>query len=470
MENMMKKQLRIILGLFLGLTMIGCEDLLNLDPQASISDEIALSTPSNVQTALVGAYGALGSSSTYGGSYIYLTEVFAASKDELFWNGTFIDPGEIYNKTILEGNGFVSSYWTGSYNTINRANNILAVDSGIFANAATKARIDAEAKFIRALSYYNLVQVFGKAYNDGNPSQNPAVPLVVTPTRVVDETLQVPRATVKEVYDQVVADLLEAKANLPASNGFYANTYVASGFLARVYMAMGNYQAALAEANRVIASGEYALFAEIAENYSRTSNGDETIFAMQVTATSGSNDNAVFFAPQPYGRADIRIEEGHLALYEEGDARGQLFIQTSRGVMSSKYAVPSDPTADPRRRNITVMRLAEMHLIRAEANFRLGSSVGASPVADINAIRARAGLGGGLESDVLESVTLDQILRERKLELAFEGHLFADLKRLQQTTSSPDKASISWNDNSLVFPIPAREILVNLNLTQNPGY
>lgn len=460
----MKKQLRIILGLFLGLTMIGCEDLLNLDPQASISDEIALSTPSNVQTALVGAYGALGAGSTYGGSYIFLSEIFAAPRTELFWNGTFIDPGEVYNKSIIKTNGYVSSYWSGSYNTINRANNVLAVDAGIFPNAATKAKIDAEAKFIRALSYYNLVQVFGKAYNDGNPAQNPGVPLVLTPTRVVDETLQVPRATVKEVYDQVVADLLEAKANLPASNGFYANTYAASGFLARVYLAMGNYQAALAEANRVIESGEYGLFADVAENYSRSSNGDETIFAMQVTTTSGSNDNAVFFAPQPFGRADIRIEDGHLALYEEGDARGQLFVETGRGVMTTKYAVPSDPSADPRRRNITVMRLAEMHLIRAEANQRLASSVGASPLADINAIRDRVGLAA------LESVSLNQILLERKLELAFEGHMLADLKRLAGTTSSPDKSNIPWNDNSLVFPIPNREMLVNQSLTQNPGY
>ena len=460
----MKKQLRIILGLFLGLTLIGCEDLLNLDPQASISDEIALSTPSNVQTALVGAYGALGSSNTYGGMYIYLTEVYAAPKEELFWNGTFIDPGEIYNKAIVITNDFVSRYWSGSYNTINRANNILAVDASIFTNAATKTKMDAEAKFIRALSYYNLIQVFGKAYNDGDPSKNLGVPLVLTPTRVVDETLQVERETVAKVYEQIVKDLLDAKRDLPESNGFYANTYAASGFLARVYLAMGNYSAALAEADRVLKSGEYSLFADIAENYSRSSNGDETIFAMQVTTTSGSNDNAVFFAPQPFGRADIRIEAGHLALYEEGDARGQLFVATGRGVMTTKYAVPSDPSADPRRRNITVMRLAEMHLIRAEANVRLSSEVGLSPLVEMNALRARSGLAA------LESVNLQQILRERKLELAFEGHLFADLKRLQGSTSSPDKPNIAWNSDSLVFPIPNREMLVNSKLVQNKGY
>lgn len=462
---MMKRNFTLFLGLALGLTLTGCEDLLNLEPQASISDEIALSTPGNVQTALVGAYGALGGDDAYGGSYIYLTEVYAANREELFWNGTFIDPGQIYDKEILITNDFVRSYWTASYNTINRANNILAVEAGIFPNAATKTRIDAEAKFIRALSYYNLVQVFGKAYNDGDPTQNSGVPLVLTPTRVVDENLQVSRATVKQVYDQVVSDLLDAKRDLPETNGFYANTYVASGFLARVYLSMGNYSSARDEADRVIESGEYALFADIADNYSRTSNGDETIFATQVNATSGANDNAVFFAPQPFGRADIRVEDAHVALYEAGDARAELFVSSGgRGRMTSKYAVPDDASADPRQRNVTVMRLAEMHLIRAEANFREGTEIGLAPLDEVNAIRARVGLAA------LGAVTLDDILKERKLELAFEGHLFNDLKRLQGTTSSGAEAVIQWNDDSLVFPIPDRERKVNANLTQNSGY
>jgi hypothetical protein len=110
------------------------------------------------------------------------------------------------------------------------------------------------------------------------------------------------------------------------------------------------------------------------------------------------------------------------------------------------------------------MRLAEMHLIRAEANVRTGGSVGDTPLNDINAIRARVGLAA------LPSVDLAAVLKERKLELAFEGHLFNDLKRTQGTTSSATNATIAWNADALVFPIPDRECKVNDTLTQNAGY
>jgi hypothetical protein len=280
----------------------------------------------------------------------------------------------------------------------------------------------------------------------------------------VDESLQVPRSSVAAVYAQIIADLQDAKAGLPANNSFFANSFVASAMLARVHLVMGNYAAAGAEADRVISSGRYALFSNIRDNYVRSVNGSETIFAVQNTATTFSNDMAVFYAPTPYGRADIQVLDAHLSNYEVGDARATLFTTTGRGRMSMKYA-SSDPSVDPRRRNITLIRLAEMHLIRSEASVRTGSNVGGvAPVAEINAIRARAGLAP------LESVTLADVLKERRNEMMFEGLLLSDLKRLQGTTQSLTRQSIPWNDNALVFPIPDREMKVNTNLTQNPGY
>jgi hypothetical protein len=270
------------------------------------------------------------------------------------------------------------------------------------------------------------------------------------------------------VYTQAVTDLMAARDALPGSNGFFANTYTASAMLARVYLSMGNYAAAGAEANRVIASGNYELFPDIADNYVRTQNGAETIFAVQNTATTFNHDMAVFYAPTPYGRADIQVLNLHLENYEDGDARADLFVQTGRGRMTTKYA-SDDPSLDPRRTNITVLRLAEMHLIRAEANIRLtGSGVNGignvTPEFDINAIRNRVGLGA------LGSVNLAGVLQERRNELMFEGHLYNDLRRLQGTTQALTRPVVQWNDNSLVFPIPEREMNVNASLTQTPGY
>lgn len=456
----MKKQTNLFLALLIGATLAGCSDLLDLEPQASISDDVALSTPANVQTALVGAYALLGGADTYGGSYIYLSEIYSAPSDEIYFNGTFIDPFDINGKNIQTTNAYVTRVWTASYNVINRANNVLAAGSVFGSDAATRTRVEAEAKFIRGLAYYNLVQAFGKAFNDGNPATNPGVPIILTPTRVVDASLQVTRNSVAEVYAQAIADLNAAKADLPASNGFYANTFAASAMLARIHLAKGDFANAAIEANRVIASGNYSLFPSIASNFSRSANGAETIFAMQVTQTAGANDNAVFHAPLPFGRADIQVLDAHMTNYEAGDARANLFTSTSRGRMTSKY---TSTTGDSRRFNINVVRLAEMYLTRAEANFRTGGSLGDTPLNDVNRIRARVGLAD------LGAVTLADILKERRNELIFEGVLRMDMRR-NQVNSSVAGAPLPWNDNRLTFPVPNRECLVNTNLSQNPGY
>lgn len=462
----MKKHTKLFLTLMIGVTLMGCDDLLELEPQASISDDIALSTPGNVQTALVGAYALLGGADTYGGSYIYLSEIYSAPSDEIYFNGTFIDPFDINGKNIIVTNAYVTRVWTASYNVINRANNVLGALDVFGTDTATRNRVEAEARFIRGIAYYNLVQAFGKAYNDGDPATNPGVPIILTPTRVVDESLQVPRNTVAEVYAQAVTDLTAAKDALPPSNGFYADTYAASALLARIHLAMGNFAGAAAESNRVIGSGNYDLEDDIADNFSRSENGVETIFAMQVTQTAGSNDNAVFHSPQPYGRADIQVLDPHMTNYEIGDARADLFIVTSRGRMTTKYH--SESGLDSRNFNVGVIRLAEMYLTRAEANFRLTGSLvvgvgGVTPEADINLIRVRAGLLPAV------TVTLASILQERRNELIFEGVLRMDMRR-NQVASSIAGAPLAWNANALTFPVPDRECKVNSALTQNPGY
>lgn len=456
----MKKQTNLFLTLVIGATLMGCNDLLDLEPQASISDDVALSTPGNVQTALVGAYAQLGGADTYGGSYIYLSEIYSAPSDEIYFNGTFIDPFDINGKNIQTTNAYVTRVWTASYNVINRANNVLAALDVFGADAASRTRVEAEAKFIRGIAYYNLVQAFGKAFNDGNPATNPGVPIILTPTRVVDASLEVPRNSVAEVYAQAIADLNAAKAGLPETNGFYATTYAASALLARVHLAKGDFAAAATEANRVITAGGFTLFPSVASNFSRSANGSETIFAMQVTITAGSNDNAVFHAPLPFGRADIQVLDKHMLNYEAGDARAALFTATSRGRMTSKY---TSTTGDSRRFNINVVRLAEMYLTRAEANFRTSGSLGDTPLNDVNRIRTRAGLAA------LGAVTLDDILKERRNELIFEGVLRMDMRR-NQVASSIAGAVLPWNDNKLNFPVPDRECNVNGALVQNPGY
>jgi hypothetical protein len=117
------------------------------------------------------------------------------------------------------------------------------------------------------------------------------------------------------------------------------------------------------------------------------------------------------------------------------------------------------PVSTPISLGMYMIRLAEMYLIRAESNFRLGTVIGATPLDDINEIRDRA------KAPTLISLALEDILLERRREFAFEGFLLHDIKRTQGTVGS-----LNWNDSKLVFPIPLREMQVNSKLVQNPGY
>jgi hypothetical protein len=217
-----------------------------------------------------------------------------------------------------------------------------------------------------------------------------------------------------------------------------------------------NYSAAAASANRVIGSGQFSLTSEFADAFnrtstavtSRTSNSNATtedVFAMQVTSQAGVNNMWTFF--DPAGRSDIPIEAAHFLLYEPGDARADFF--------DGDFTLKFNNTFG----NVPIVRLAEMYLTRAEANFRAGTSVGATPLDDINRIRNRAALSS------IGSVTIGSILAERRTELAFEGHLIHDLKRTQRPVGV-----LPFNSPKLVFPIPQRERILNPDLVQNEGY
>ena len=448
-------------ALLLAGSLTSCDKKLNIDPVNSVRDDLALLTSSDVEAALVGSYTGIQNSEVYGG-YIQLMSDLLADDGEVTFVGTFVPPIQINRKTIIRDNGFVQAIWVNAYNVINRANNVLAnIDK--LDTPAKRTRIEGEAKFIRSAMYFELVRLYAKDWADGNPSSNLGVPLVLAPTRVLDAASQVRRNTVAEVYTQVIADLIDAEAKMPANSPaafFFANKYVAATMLARVYLQQGRFADAGAAANRVISANKYVLNPNYSDEFSSGSaagllpNSSEDIFAIQISAQSGINELNTFYSIDR--RGDVSIEDKHLDQYESADERGKLFTKSGGQTYSNKY--------DDLYGNVKLMRVAEMYLVRAEANFRAGTALGATPLADINRVRTRAGLAP------LTVVTLPAILRERKLELAFEGFRLGDVKRNRETISGPDGKPLAWNSSRLVFPIPLREINVNPNLVQNEGY
>jgi starch-binding outer membrane protein, SusD/RagB family len=432
---------------------VSCDEKLDIDPQQSIDADIALTTEQGLQTALIGAYERLQGGQLYGTNINLVSELLGATGDELQWAGTFLGYRELFTKNIQADNTEGTRTWIRAYDAINIANNILANVDQVVEEGATRDRIKGEALFLRGILHFELVRFYGLPWTAGNQTTNLGVPIMLEPTLSVTDAAQVSRATVAEVYTQVIDDLTTAKDLLPESNGTRADTYVASAFLARVYLQQADYENAEIEADRVIESGAYNLVPNYVNAFNNAANTSEDIFAIQQNAQSNagsSNDGlATFYANfEGIGRGDVDISSTYVTnLYTAGDERLNIFYEDEDGVLrNGKYIDPFT--------NIPVIRLAEMYLIRAEASFRNGDP--GQALEDINTIRNRANLPD------LTAVTLADILLERERELAFEGFALHDAKRLMQTVGD-----LEFNSLDLVLPIPQREIDANPNLVQN---
>lgn len=443
----------------LGLLLCGlsaCNKRLDIEPEQSISTEVALSTSQNIETLLTGAYNRAGRIDLYGGRLQLLSDLYGFT-DQATWYGTFQQPRQVFNKIVLVDNSFVSNYWLDAYTLINMTN--LIIDHLDIVDEDIRTTVSGGAKFLRGLTYFDLVRMFGAPYEAGQANSQLGVPVALS--GIVDYTgnLEVARNTVQEVYTQVIADLNAAFEELPASNGVLANRYTAKALLARIYLQQGNYAEARDAADDVIRNSGHSLTNTYAAAFNNDANSSEDLFAIQVTsqddAVTRANQLIVHYADQANGGrgGDVAVE-GYVDLFDsDSDVRGDFFyISRDFGdLLTSKYTNQFG--------NIPVIRLAEMYLIRAEANLRLGTSIGASPAADINTIRSRA------NASSKASVTLDDILLERELELAFEGFLIHDLKRTRRAVDD-----LSYDSEALVYPIPQREMDANSLLEQNPGY
>jgi tetratricopeptide (TPR) repeat protein len=450
------KKIAIFIAIAGLVSLTGCDKKLDLKNPQAIDAADAFSTSDKVKKVLVGNYADLGSGSLFGGDALWMSELMA-SGGELNWVGTFPDPRQIWGKTIQVNNTYAAATYSQAYRVIFNANNILA-NIGVV-TAADKAKVAAEAKFQRAMAYFELIKYFGeKPYFAGSPATLKGVPLITTPGPAApqDAFYQLPRASVEAIYQQIIADFTAAETDLSATNGFYANKASASLALARVYLQQDKFAEARDAANRCInlaTANGFALVGSYADAFNTDANTSEDIFAMQVTDQAGTNSCFTFFSTDTYGArdGDIEVTGTHYNKYSAGDLRRDLFFFEYGEWRCGKWR--------DIYKNVKVMRLAEAYLTRAECNNRLGTAIGATVDADVNRTRNRAGLSS------LVGATLQQILDERELELAFEGQGLWDAKRLRLTVDGKP-----WNDPKMTFPIPLRERNINPSLEQNPGY
>ena len=457
---MLSKVFYIPIILCLGLLIISCDDQLDLKPSQEIDELTALDSDANIKRVLIGAYANLRKSDLWGGRILLYSEMLAAN-NEIRWEGTFTQPREMLNKSILTNNTFVTDTWLSAYSTINITNNILGAIAIV--KEEDQDRVKGEALFIRGVVYFELASFYGLPYVSGNTTTNLAVPLILTPSRGGQNNGIIERHSVGKVYQQIVEDLTNAEQLLPESNDVFASSYAASAMLSRVYLRMGDFASARDAANRSIdlaIAHDKKLMTNYMDVFNNESDGSEDLFTIQVNAQDPVNAMHLFYSTPEFGGrdGDVSILQTHLDQYETGDDRLMQYEERAGGIRTDKWR--------DQYTNVKIIRLAELYLTRAETNFREGTNEGATPLEDINRIRRRVSL---LEKG---SISIGDILKERKLELAHEGHILHDLKRTKGAIvdNNNPELSYSFDDPKLIFPIPLRELSANFKLIQNPGY
>jgi len=473
----------LILIILVGLSFSCSKDFLVEKPRLSQSNELTLSSYKGLNASIAGAYSPLCATGWYGAGLVITADMKGGNaKRGSVQSGRYVDE-YLWNNSPAS----TSALWATAYSTIARVNNVInVIDGGFTETGKTQEQLDqlkGEGLFLRALSYFDLARIYCQPYVAGR--DNMGVPVVL-----ITENGYPARNTVGEVYDRVVEDLLASIPLLTSTrsdDAAWASKTAATALLAKVYLYMGKWQDAATYANTVIGTPGLSLFT--AAEYSTWDNGGywgsggagaEIIF--QVDGSEGNSSHgyweAISYMMDPNGYGDCAASKDVVDLYEAGDVRANLFLQPSKypgEYWSLKY--PGRLGRTPKREyNTPVLRLAEMYLIRAEALLNGASVSGVTALADLNAIRTNRGL------TAVTTVDLDEIYKERRRELSFEGNELFDLARTQRSLVRVDYGGLSNKNITFApggtaetnylwaMPIPQSEMDANVNMVQNPGY
>ncbi|NUO00888.1 MAG: RagB/SusD family nutrient uptake outer membrane protein [Saprospiraceae bacterium] len=436
-------------------TFTACDKNIELEPETALDGTAGFKTKQDVDAALIGCYSALQSANYMGLRYWALGDMYA---DILAHTGTFPSFAQVANRSILADNVELRNMWQQIYIAINRANNVIASAPGVTDPSFNVNNAIGEARFLRAYNYFNLLAFYGGTPAGYNQAGGLGVPLVTTPTLTAADAAPKPRNTEAEVWALILEDLDFAVQNLVNTNGTgRANKRVANALKARVHLFRGEWTPAENAAGEVITTGGYSLIpgSTYADIYLKK-NTAEAIWELQFDVTN-ANSIAFFYYPTNLGgRNEIASTTGLRDAHEAGDVRQAVNYTTTPAAKTQKYTrVPGDD-------NVLLIRLAEMYLIRAEAQARSGKL--SEAVNDLNTIRTRAGLGMASPATAEEIVAA--VEKERRLEFAHEGHRWFDLRRYNKWST----VGITQEYRAL-WPIPQREVETSAGIiTQNPGY
>jgi len=464
-----------------------CEDDLIVEPNDALNEIDFLNNPNNAIILVNGVYNKQLDYEMYSFSWIGITSITADDADKgSSLSDTGTDKHKMDNLTFDATDISFREIWQGRFDGIGRANNALFYLEQLQIQEILKNRLIAECKFLRALFYFDLVRCFG------------GVPVVTTVidinnSELIDQVVYV-RKSKEETYAQIEADLVEAIEDLPLKGQYSLNDLgraskgAAQALLAKVYLYQNKMPEAFEMSGNVIGSGQYGLLANYEDVWREV--GENTVESIyEIQGSPGNSIQSYSYVQAPRGTPDLGwgFNTPSLSLvnaYEPNDTRKAatiLFSDTdlwdgfpaSPGWSNPRYNYKSYHSSIQESwngnrefpgKNLRVLKYSDILLIRAEAALSIGNS--SEALEKINMLRVRAGL------EELTGISIDELLKERRLEMAMEHERWFDLVRTGKAFSAMTangKTFISGKHE--VFPIPQNEIILSGGLLiQNPGY
>lgn len=461
-----------------------CSDFLTEEPKQEQSNELTFATFDGVNKAAAAMYGMFQSDAWYDGEFTLMSELRCGNAK----NPTSVPGSGRYRSDTqwIYSDHSTSPLWSYAYYTIARANNVINNLDDKVGKDATQQQVNnvkAEALFIRALCYFDLVITYCQPYNyNATEDDKMGVPLVL-----VTENGKPARDSKENVYNQIVADLLQAESIM-------ADDYVRAGvtdkaatptkpaiqaLLSRVYLYMNKWQEAADYATKVISNKKYELAPADAYaamfSAATAPEGGEIIFEVYGSDKNEYWDNSgwahlpcITTTDDQGSHGDVCATKDLYDLYSDGDVRKSMFKQHGNDYFPTKYSgKPKD--SDPKYTNVPILRLSEMYLNRAEAIINGASIQGVTAESDLRKIATVRG------ASQTAAATKQGVFDERRRELAFEGHITADYARCNKSMTRKDfddskNKDVAFPSYMWALPIPNRELTANPNVAPNPGY
>lgn len=464
------------------LTSCAKDNFVNPVPTNVISDLTAFDSKDRIEGQVRAIYTSIKNAGMYGGRYMIFNDIRGG--DFMNERTNVVTGFDVWNYTPSNSStNSVQNHWSRAYYVINLANVFLdgmAAKGTAVVGATLSNNFQAEARLLRAMSYYSLLQLYARPFWDGNGSK-PGVPLRLKGNTGSDNYAQA-RATVAEVYTQILADLNFAETNLPLTNSNALNNTIrahrntAIALKTRVYLSMRRYTDVITEANKIVSATApftassgvaHALQADVTNVFKAPYTTSESIFSMPFAsneAPGGQNQLGYYYGPAAFNGGN-----GEYSLLSTGIVSDAGWKSTDRrrsmvGVFGGKSYLTKYSVASIFTDFAPVIRYAEVLLNLAEARVRSSNTVDAQAIALLNAVRGRSdastvfAAGDFANADALANA----ILTERRIEFLGEGLAGTDLTRLGlPLPAKPGVAAIAATAQQYIWPISSSELLLN---------